>query len=125
MRSPFDRSHEACIAARSGRVDASDPLGGEAGDIVWAARLRTGTAEALAAERLAFDHGPDLVAVHIEVSDPGVLLHIVADGVDAALEAQRQAITGRVDRLDHLVELVTREADDVKDRAKILAIQLA
>ena len=54
-----------------------------------------------------------------------MLLDIVADRVDAALKAERQAITGRVDRLDHFVELVAGKADDVQDRAEILAIQLA
>jgi hypothetical protein len=35
----LDRGHQACVAARSGRVDASHPLGREARDIMWAAGL--------------------------------------------------------------------------------------
>ena len=53
--------------------------------------------QALAAERLAFDHGADLVAVDVEIADAGMLLDIVADGVDAALQAEGQAVAGRVD----------------------------
>ena len=73
--------------------------------------LRAGAAQALAAEGLAFDHGADLVAVDVEIADARMFLDIVANGVDAALEAERQAIAGRVDRIDDLVELVAGEAN--------------
>ena len=69
-----------------------------------AARLGAGPDKPLAAERLAFDHRADLVAVDVEIADPGMLLDIVADGIDPALQAERQAIAGRVDVLDDLFE---------------------
>ncbi len=89
-----------------------------------AAGLGPGAAEAFAAEGLAFDHRADLVAVDIEIADPRMLLDIVADGVDPALQAEGQAVAGRIDLIDNLIEAVARKTDDVKDRPEILAIQL-
>src|SRR5262249_560468 len=99
----LQRRHQARIATGRGGVDAGHPLGREARDIMRPARLGPGTAEPLASERLAFDHCADLVAVHIEVPDPRMLLDIVADGVDAALHPEGQAVAGRIDVFDHLV----------------------
>jgi hypothetical protein len=45
-------------------------------------------------------------------------------GVDPALQAQRQAVAGRVDRIDDLAELARFPADNVQDRAEILFRQL-
>ena len=89
------------------------------------AGLRTGAAEALATERLAFDNRADLIAIDVEIADARMLLDIVANRVDAALQAERQSIAGGIDRLDDLVELVASKADNVKDRPEILAILLA
>ena len=75
-------------------------------DIMRAPGLGPGSGKPLAAERLAFDHRADLVAVDVEVADPGMCLDIVTDRIDAAVQAEGQAIAGRVDRLDDLVELV-------------------
>ena len=44
-----------------------------------AAGLGTGSGKALAAERLAFDHRANLVAVDVEIADPGVFLDIIAN----------------------------------------------
>src|SRR6185369_17693784 len=82
-------------------------------------------AQAFAAERLALDHGADLVAVDVEIADPGMLLDIIADRVDPALKAKRQPVAGRVDLIDDLIEAVAGEPDDVQYRTKILAFQLA
>src|SRR5688572_13497944 len=51
---------QARIAARGGRVDGGDALGGEAHDVVRPAGLGAGARQALAAERLAADHRADL-----------------------------------------------------------------
>ena len=90
-----------------------------------AAGLRTRSAEAFATERLAFHDRPDLVAVHVEIADAGMLLDIVANRVDAALKTKRQAVAGRVDVLDDLVETLAVKSDDVEKRSEILAIQFA
>src|SRR5438270_9709058 len=124
-RSAFERRHQAGVPARGGGVDAGDALGREAGDIVRAAGLGAGSAQPLAAERLAFDHGADLVAVHVEITDAGMLLHIVSHCADAALQAKRQSVAGGIDVLDNPPKAVRRKSDDMKDRTEILTIQLA
>ena len=87
--------------------------------------FRAGSAQPLASERLAFHHRADLVAIDVEIADAGMFLDIVTHRVDAALQAQGKAVAGRVDRIDDLVELVTGKANDVKNCAEILLIQLA
>src|SRR5678815_3497610 len=88
----FQRGHQAGVAARRGRVDAGDALGGETGDVMWSAGFGAGPRQALAAKWLALDNRPDLVAVDVEIADPCVLLDKVADGIDPALQAQGEAI---------------------------------
>src|SRR5689334_21824451 len=123
--SAVDRGHQRGISARGSGIDAGDALGREAGDIVRAASLWAGAAEAFATERLALDHRADLITIDVKIADLGIFLDIVADGINAALEAEGQAVTSRVDCLDDLVELIAGKANDVKDCAEILAIQLA
>ena len=89
------------------------------------ASLGAGAAQALAAERLAFDHGPDLVAIHVEIADARMLLDIVAHGVDAALQAKRQAVTGGVDLFDDRFEAFRGKPHEMENWPEILAIQLA
>src|SRR5690606_33583676 len=60
---------QARVAAGGGGVDRGHALGGEADDIVRAARLGAGSRKALAAERLAADDRADLVAVDVEIAD--------------------------------------------------------
>src|SRR5437868_1004717 len=121
-RSALHRSHQAGVAAGCGRVDAGDALGGEAGDVVGAAGLGAGSAEAFAAERLAFDHRADLVAVDVEVADPSARLDEGTGGVDPALQPQRQAEAAGVDLVYDLAELARFPADDVEDWPEMLAI---
>src|SRR5438309_2541843 len=121
----LDRSHQAGVAAGRRGVDASHALGREARHIVRSAGLRTGAAEAFATEGLAFDYRADLVAVDVKIADAGMLLNIIADGVDPALEAQGQSVARGVDVLDDLVEPVAGKTDYMQDRTKILMIQLA
>src|SRR5690242_8845179 len=96
-RSALERRHQARVAAGSRRVDARHPLGREARDVMRAAGLRAGAAEALTAERLAFDHRADLVAVDVEIADASMLLDIVAHRVDPALQPKRQSVARSVD----------------------------
>src|SRR5947208_16514207 len=125
MPLPLDGRHQAGISACRRRVDASYALSRETRHVMWATSFGTGAAQSLTAKRLAFDHGADLVTIDVEIPDTGMLLHIIADRVDAALKSERQAIPRGVDVLDHLIELIASEADHVKNRAEILAIQLA
>src|SRR5215208_5979037 len=103
--SAFQSRHQGSVAARCSGVDAGDPLCREARDIVRAAGFGACAAETLPAKWLAFDHGADLVAVDIEVSDPRMLLDIVADGVDPALQAKSEPVPGRVDVIDDFAQV--------------------
>ena len=50
---------------------------------------------------------------------------MLLDGlVDARMDAQRQAVAGGVDRVDHRVELVGLPADHVQHRAEDFLVQL-
>src|SRR5438270_3921262 len=124
-RLSLDRGHQAGVSTCRGRVDAGYALCRETCDIVRSAGLGTRTAQPFATERLALDHRADLVAVDVEVADSRMLLDIVADGIDAALQAKCQPVAGGVDRPDDIRELVCGKANDMKNRAEILAIQLA
>ena len=91
---------------------------GEAGEVVRAARFGAGAGQALAAEGLAPHHRADLVAVDVDVAgfDGGDdRLHAV---VDAGMQAEGQAVAGRVDGLDHIGHAAGGEGRDVQDGAE-------
>ncbi len=79
----------------------------EALEVLRPARLRAGAAEAFTTEWLHAHHRANLVAIDIDV--PG--LHSLGDlthpSVDAGMEREGQPVTSRVDRRDHLVELIS------------------
>ena len=79
----------------------------------------------VAAEWLHPDHGAYDGAVDIDVAGGDQRTHTGGETFQPAVNAQGQAIAGRIDGLDDLVEPVPGEADYVKDRAEILVIQLA
>src|SRR3546814_11074701 len=85
-------------------VDGDDLLGGEARQVVRAAGLGAGARQALAAEGLYPDHRADLVAVDVDVADPGARGDVLDGLVDARVDAQGQAVAGGVDGLDYLVQ---------------------
>ena len=124
-RSAFEPRHQTGVAARGGGVDAGHALGREARDVVGTAGLGSRPAQPLAAERLALDHRADLIAVDVKIADPGMFLDIVAHRVDPALQPESEAIAGCVDLIDDLAQAIPGKADDVKDRTKVLAFQLA
>src|SRR5690606_29315126 len=111
---PPSACQQARVAAGRGGVDADHALGREARDVVRAARLGAGAGHALTAERLAFDHRADLVAVDVEVADPRAGLDEAAGRLDPAVEAEREAVAGGVDVLDHPAELARLETHDVE-----------
>src|SRR3546814_3728162 len=88
-----------------------------AGRGAWARR-------ALAAEVLYPDRRADLVAVDVDVADPGARGDVLDGLVDARVDAQGQAVAGGVDGLDYLVQFAGLPADHVQRRAEVLAVQL-
>jgi putative hemolysin len=71
-----------------------------------------------AAEGLHADDGADEVAVHVGVADVQAVGDALDGFVDAAVDAQRQAVAGIGDGHADLVELVGTPADDVQDRTE-------
>src|SRR3546814_5921171 len=91
-----DWSSDVCssdlVAAGGGGVDGDDLLGGEARQVVRAAGLGAGARQALAAEGLYPDHRADLVAVDVDVADPGARGDVLDGLVDARVDAQGKAV---------------------------------
>jgi hypothetical protein len=77
-------------------------LGGEARQVVRAAGLGAGAGQVLAAERLHADDRADLVAVDVAVADLDARGDLLDGLVDARMDAERQAVAGGVDRIDHV-----------------------
>ena len=84
------------------------------------AGLGAGAGKAFAAEGLDADDGADLVAVDIDVADPGALGDLADAAVDAAVDAQRQAVARGIQPIDQLGELRGLEGHDVQHRAEDL-----
>ena len=81
-----------------------------------AAGLEAGAGEAFTAERLAAGHGADLVAVDVEVADADSLHPVIDVRLDAAVNAQGEAVAGALDVVDHFVPLIVTPGGDVQQR---------
>jgi hypothetical protein len=77
----------------------------------------------LSAEGLHADHRADLVAVDVRIAHLHARDDVLDRLVDARMDAERQAVSGRVDRIDHLVQLVALPAHDVQRRAEDFLVQ--
>src|SRR5262249_6681059 len=121
---PFLLQAEQRGVAAGGRgVDRERALGGEAMQIARAAGLGASAREALAAEGLHADDGADHVAVDIGVADAQPLMDVAHGRVDPAVDTKGEAVAGGVHVVQHLVEAVTGEMDDVQDRPEHFAIE--
>src|SRR3546814_5050613 len=85
--------------------------------------VRSGAGEALAAEGLHADHGADHVAVHVGVADRQAAVDLLHRRIDAAVHAERQAVAGAGDGVEHPVEAVGGVAHHMEHRAEDLALQ--
>ena len=85
--------------------------------------LGPGARQPLAAEGLHPDHGADHVAVDVRVADAQAFVDAPDRAVDAAVNAQREAIAGAVDGLDDLIQAVGGVGDHMKDGPEHLALQ--
>src|SRR5690348_18192750 len=86
-----------------------------------AAGFGTGAGEALAAEGLHADDGADHAAVDIAVADLEPREDVAHSLVDAAVDAEGQAVAGRGDLVDDRVEAVGLPAHDMQDRPEHFA----
>jgi len=69
-----------------------------------AAGFGAGAGQALAAKGLDADDGTNLVAVDINIADPGALGDALHGSVDARVNAQGQAKAGGVDGVNHGIQ---------------------
>src|SRR5260221_2907261 len=97
---------QAGVAARGGGVDRDGALYGEAVEVMRTAGLGPGAREALAAEGLHPDDRADQGSGDLEGADTHPALDRAHRLVDAAVDAEGEAVAGRRDLVEHLVELV-------------------
>ena len=109
------------IAAGRRRVDRHRLLGREPLQVVGAARLWPGSRQAVTAERLHPDHGPDHVAVDVDVAHRQALEHRSGRCLHARLHAERQPVAAAGDCIQQPLQLTAAPAHHVQDRAEHLA----
>ncbi len=97
---------------------------GKAVQIMRAARFRAGARQAATAERLRSDDRADLVAINVDVADLRARRDMRGDTVDARVDAERQTVARRVDRIDELVEFAALPRRHMKHRSENLALQI-
>src|SRR6056297_262502 len=119
------QGQQAGIAADRGGIDAQAPLGHEAVQVGRPAGFRAGPGEPAAAEGLYAHHGADDVAVHIDVPGARFREQLAGAGIDAAVDAEGERVTGLVDLLHDAIDVARGVPDHVQDRAEDLAFQLA
>ena len=117
-------AEEFHVAAFGGGVDGDGFFDGVAVQVVGAAGLGAGAGQAHAAEGLHAHHGAHHVAVYIYVAYARVRDDFVDTGVDAALDAQREAEFEAIDRVHEVGEAIRVEGQHVHDRAEAFALQL-
>jgi hypothetical protein len=69
------------------------------------------------------DHGADHGAVHVDVAGGDERLDLSGEALDAAVDAERQAVVAGGEAAGDLGQLVGVVADDVEDGAEHLLLQ--
>lgn len=87
-----------------------------------AAGFGTSPGKALAAEGLYADHGTDLVAIDVDVTDRHARGDAVDGFVDPRMDTQGEAITCRVDLVDNGVKLIGFPTNYVQHGAENFAL---
>src|SRR5438876_6941684 len=90
-----------------------------------AAGLGPGAREAFAPEGLHAHDRADHVAVNVGVADLEAAVHGLDRLVDPAVDAERQAVAGRGDGIQELVEPAALPAHHMQDRPEHLALEPA
>src|SRR5216684_6179487 len=99
-------------------IHGEGPLGRESGQVMRTAGLRAGAREALAAEGLHSNYGADHAAVDVDIADARGAHHFVDEAVDAAVDAERQAVAGVAQPLQHFPQIVSLKKTHMQDRAE-------
>src|SRR5437870_10563775 len=104
-------------AYRSG-VDGERSFGRKSGQVMRPAGLRAGAGEALAAEGLHSHHGADHAAVDVDVADARGAHHFIDEAVDAAVDAEREAVADVAQPLQHFPQIASPVKTHMQDRAE-------
>src|SRR5690606_2837651 len=96
----------------------------EAADIERAAGLGACAGKTAPAEGLDADNRADDVAVDVEVARLDAAGHMRDRLVETRVQAEGEAVAGRVDVVDQLVEIGAAEADDVQYGAEDLTLEI-
>src|SRR3989441_4884516 len=99
-------------------VHGESPLGREPGQVMRPAGLRAGAGEAFAAEGLHSNYGADHAAVDVDVADARGAHHLVDEALDAAVDAEREAVAGVAQPLQYLPQIASLEKTYMQDRAE-------
>src|ERR1700733_209607 len=97
---------ERGVSACGRRIDRVGAFERETLQVMRAAGFRAGARQPFPAERLDADHRADLIAVHIHIPDMDARAYELRGLLDAAVDAERQAVARRIDRVAHLTEFV-------------------
>src|SRR5205823_9491398 len=124
LESSFSQHQQRGVAARRRRIHCQRPLRHEAQQIMRSAGLRSGSRQILATERLYANDGADLVTIDVAIADFRALCNMRNSGIYAAVDAERQAEAGSVDRIDDLIELIGFPADHVQYGAEYFVREL-
>src|SRR5260370_35257982 len=95
---------EGGVAAGGGGVGREGALGCETVEIARAAGFGAGAGEGFAAKRLHADNGADHAAIDIAIADPEAREDVAHGLVDPAVDAEGDAVAGRGDLVEHLIE---------------------
>src|SRR6185436_20745445 len=93
-------------AADRGGIHRQRSLGGEPRQVVRSAGLRAGARQPFAAEGLHADHGTDHAAVDVDIADARFPYHVVDEALDAAVDAEREAVAGIAQPGEDAVEII-------------------
>src|SRR5947207_5719108 len=99
-------------------VHGESPLGREPGQVMRPAGLRAGAGEAFAAEGLHSNYRADHAAVDVDVADARGAHHLVDEALDAAVDAEREAVAGVADPLQHFLQIASPVKTHMQDRAE-------
>src|ERR1700722_3324141 len=86
--------------------------------------LRSGAGQTPTPERLGADDSAYYVAVDIDIARPDARCDSRDCFVDPGVQAEGQAIAGRIDLVDQRIELLAVETRDMQNRAEDFALNI-
>src|SRR5690606_27183580 len=93
-------------------------------DIERPPRLGTSARKPPAAERLHTDDGADDIAVHIKVSGANTARDMRDRFVQPGMQAESEAVAGRIDIVDQPVQFVAPVTDDMQDGTENFTLEI-